>query len=132
MILAIDWALDRCRTAVNVSVASCMCSCVHVHARRSQAKPSQHALSASAAVLHAMPGASHLQAAYTPPAAPLGQQILGDAYGCVLVDHLLQRRPRGGGSSSGGGGGGPGSKQIPYVQLELGEAQQELQPQGQR
>lgn len=44
-------------------------------------------------------------------------QILGDAYGCVLVDHLLQRRPRGGGS-----GGPGGSKQIPYVQLELGEA----------
>ncbi|KAI7840620.1 hypothetical protein COHA_005642 [Chlorella ohadii] len=70
VILAIDWALDRCRTTVN---------------------------------------------------------ILGDAYGCVLVDHLLQRRPRGGGS-----GGTGGSKQIPYIQLEMGEAHQLQQPQGQQ
>lgn len=60
----------------------------------------------------------------------LSLQILGDAYGCVLVDHLLQRRPRGGGS-----GGTGGSKQIPYIalepiQLEMGEAHP--QPQGQQ
>lgn len=57
------------------------------------------------------------------PCLPLSRarpQILGDVYGCVLVDHLLQRRPRGGGA------GGSGGKQIPYyVQLELGEARQE-------
>lgn len=63
-ILAVDWLLDRLRTAVN---------------------------------------------------------LLGDAFGCVLVDHRLRRRPRGAGlDPSGSGAGDGGGKAIPYIQL--GEA----------
>ena len=69
--------------------------------------------------------------------------LLGDAYGCVMVDHLMQRRPHGRHSHQAGGlgaaeaeglgGGGSGKPEIPYFQLEMGLQEplpgQPLQPQ---
>jgi hypothetical protein len=59
--------------------------------------------------------------------------LLGDAYGCVMVDHLMQRRSRGrrqrqigglGGASAEGLGGGSGKQAMPYIQLEMGLREQ--------
>jgi hypothetical protein len=61
--------------------------------------------------------------------------LLGDAYGCVMVDHLMQRRSHGrhqrqigglgGALAEGlGGGSGSGKQAIPYIQLEMGLQEQ--------
>lgn len=40
--------------------------------------------------------------------------LLGDAFGCVIVDDMMRRQRQRAGPASDG-------KQIPYIQLELGE-----------
>lgn len=48
------------------------------------------------------------------PSAMPQVNLLGDAFGCIIVDDLVQRRSHGGGA---GGSGGGGKQQVPYVQL---------------